>query len=75
MNNTAYEIMHNIVIVLPRDYKRPDDEKDADRDRIKFIFEQQPDLMRMREIHSAEELVRKYWNDPHGQLPSCPCEI
>lgn len=75
MHDTAYEIMHNIVIVLPRDYKRPADPKEADHDRAKFIFEQHPELMRLRGFKSPEELLQKYWDDPHGQLPRIPNEI
>jgi hypothetical protein len=66
-HRTAREIM-GIVVVIPRGYKPPTDQKLADRDRAKFIFEQHPDVMRSRSFATPEELLRKYWDDPDGLL-------
>jgi hypothetical protein len=74
MSKTAHEIMTYVVPIIPRDYKTPTNKKMADRDRAKFIFDQQPDLMRLRRFDSAEQLVQKYWADPHGLLPLLPNE-
>jgi hypothetical protein len=74
MSKTAHEIMNYIVPAVPRGYKTPIDQKMTDRDRAKFIFEQQPNLMRLRGFDSAEQLLQKYWTDPHGQLPRKPNE-
>jgi hypothetical protein len=76
MSKTAHEIMHHVTIVTPPGYKKQSsDQKTADRERAKFIFDQQPELMKHRGFKSAEELVNKFWEDPHGQLPLAPNEI
>jgi hypothetical protein len=74
VSKTAHEIMHFIVPVIPQNYKPPADQKTADRDRARFLYEQHRDLMRKRGLESAEQLVQKYWTDPHGQLPLIPHE-
>ncbi len=74
MLNTAYEIW-GIVVPSPPGYKTPLGQKDEDRDRARFIFDWQPELMRKRGFNSSEELLQKYWNDPHGQLPRDPNEV
>jgi hypothetical protein len=76
MSKTAHEIMHHVTIVTPPGYKKQfSDQKTADRERAKFFFEQQPELMKRRGFKSTEELVNKFWNDPHGQPPCAPNEI
>jgi len=61
--------MHFIVPVIPQSYKSATDQKTADRDRARFLFEQHSDLMRKRGFESADQLLQKYWTDPHGLLP------
>jgi hypothetical protein len=73
--NTAHKIMHDIVVPLPHGHKMPTDKKAADRERARLIFQDHPQLMQNRKIGSAEELVQKYWTDPHGELPRIPGEI
>lgn len=75
MNNTAHEIMHRVKIVLPLGYKWPADQRDADRERARMIFENNPDLMESRGFASSEELLQKFRDDPHGELPRMPNEI
>jgi hypothetical protein len=69
MHDTAHEIMHRVKIVTPLGYRSPSDQIEADRQRAKFIFEQQGNLMKRCGFNSAEELVQNYWTDPYGQLP------
>ena len=73
MHNSAAEIMQ-LVIVAPPHYKKPSDQKEADRDHAKLVFEQHGDLVKRKGFKSSEELVQKYWTDPEGQLPRDPNE-
>jgi len=74
-HDTAHKIMNSIVYVLPLGYKVPKDQKAADRDKARFIFEQQAELMKLRGFKSSDELLQKYLTDPHGQLPLGPHEL
>jgi hypothetical protein len=72
--DTAQKIMA-IVVPFPPGYKSPEDLRQADCDRARFIFQKHPNLMAVRGFNSAEALVEKFWNDPIGQLPLGAHEI
>jgi hypothetical protein len=74
MHDTAREIMDQVKIITPLGYKKPANLREADKDRAKFIFEQQPDLMRRKGFKSYEQLLTKYLNEPDGKLPIAPNE-